>query len=244
MLYNLNIFTILNFLFILCIFFLVCTDTRFVLLNRKFFFFFIYFSLIFISIYLDKIPYLVIKDLFWYSVLIHSSFIFHILLLSRIFIWCVDNHYEYLGFIVSRISFFFSLWNLKYILRSCIVYICDIHSIYIDNKFKKNLVIIFKKYKIIYILQIILTILESILLYFSIVFTEYSLFLLGNNNKQDINLQIICKFIMYFLIFFSISYLLNIPRLYCIWIFLFLYTVNYNYIRPLICDLLKKKHIF
>jgi hypothetical protein len=115
MLYNyLNIFIILNFLFILFILYLVWTDTRFAL-NRKFLFSFIYFSLIFISIYIDKIPYLIIQDLFWYSVLIHSSFIFHILILSRIFEWCVKNHYEYLGFIVSRISFFFSLWNLVFI---------------------------------------------------------------------------------------------------------------------------------
>lgn len=236
-------FFFFEFLFILFIIYLVITDDRF-LLNRKIIFILIILFLIIFSFYIDKTPYLIIKDLFWYSLILNVSFIFHVLILDRIFHWCWKNHYEYLGFIVSRISFTLSISVCIYFINIIRDNINNIFSTYshwviikeyeknMQNKNKylykyalfienirKNNKIIYKIFHCIHVLLVKpLIIIKIILLHFSKVFHNYSLLLLGKNSNP-ITFDIILKYIIIFLIFFTIAYLIGIPRLYVIWIF-------------------------
>jgi len=116
MIMNNSLHIFLFCILVLFLLYLIYSNERF-LFSRKFLFFFIIlFSLLF-SYYMNKIPYLIIKDLFWYSLILNCSFIFHVLILDRLFYWCWQYHYEYLGFIISRISFTFSFSCLLSLLR-------------------------------------------------------------------------------------------------------------------------------
>ncbi len=225
-------FFFFEFLFILFIIYLVITDDRF-LLNRKIIFILIILFLIIFSFYIDKTPYLIIKDLFWYSLILNVSFIFHVLILDRIFHWCWKNHYEYLGFIVSRISFTLSLSGILTLLR--ILTTNRLIDLITFTKSKTILKIINYIYdillffKLIRILEIIWYIMRVILINFSITFQNYALLILGKN-KQSITLFTVIRYIIIFTIFFTIAYLIGIPRLYVIWLCQSIYE-SYKYLK-------------
>ena len=83
-------FTITNiifFFFLLILIILVFTDERFSLI-RKLLFILLNICLIILSIYLEKLPHIIIKDLFWYSLILNGSFILHVIILSRMFEYC------------------------------------------------------------------------------------------------------------------------------------------------------------
>lgn len=254
-----SFYGIIFIIFLIWIIYLVATDNRFDT-NRKYLFFFIVVGLILIGYFLDKMPYLIIKDLFWYSLILNGSFIFHVLILDRIFHWCWKKHYEYLGFIVSRISFTLSfsaiicflrdyLWEIFSYLPSSyehFKFILRLHkndTYEYKNTFRYKQAYFFVNYmkyipfpyffffiidKIIYFFMKSVLI---ILIYFSTIFHNYSLFLLGKNNKIDKN--VILKQFILFMIFFIISIIIGTPRLYIIWLFQILiefYKIfNYEY---------------
>ena len=64
--------------------YLVITDDRFTR-NRKVIFIICFFLFLILSVYIEKSPYLIIKDLFWYSLVLNGSFIVHVLILDRLF---------------------------------------------------------------------------------------------------------------------------------------------------------------
>jgi len=112
---------------LLIILLLILTDNRFSF-SRKIIFIIINILFLIISLIINESPLLIIKDLFWYSLLINFSFIFHVLILNRIFYWAwkkrrienekIKKRYEYIGFIVSRISFTLSIWGIMYFLQN------------------------------------------------------------------------------------------------------------------------------
>jgi hypothetical protein len=243
MLYQYNLLHQYNFLqfslfilFSLWISYLVITDDRFSF-NRKLLFFFIIIILYIISYYLDKLPYLIIKDLFWYSLILNGSFIFHVLVLDRLFYYCWKNHYEYMGFIISRISFFLSLTGLYYLISNSrgyiffffsevrlieykkkerndiLTYYASFYLNYVKNYFIKNYI-----FKLIYkIIFYSILIIERICINFLIIFCNYSLLILGKS-KKNYNKEIIFKLFIYFIILLYISYLISVPRIYIIWL--------------------------
>ena len=105
------LFLLLQIFVFICLLIIVITDDRFSI-NRKIFFIFLTLSFWLISFFIDKAPILLIKDLFWYSLVLNGSFIFHVLILNRLFEYSWKNHYEYAGFVISRISYFCSLWGI------------------------------------------------------------------------------------------------------------------------------------
>lgn len=211
---------------VLFLLYLIYSDKRF-LFNRKFLFFFIILSSLFFSYYMNKIPYLIIKDLFWYSLILNCSFIFHVLILDRLFYWCWQYHYEYFGFIISRISFTFSFSCLLSLLR---IFIEKLIRYQIFIKYNVN-IINSRKDIIIYILDFIKSLcnlIRLILIHFSIIFQNYCLLLIGKNIKQ-ITMKNIIKNIIIFIIFFIIAWIIGIPRLYVVWIFQSIFE-SYNMI--------------
>lgn len=211
---NINIQLIIFLIFLIWISYLVYTDNRFKF-NRKVLFFFIIAVLLIFSYYIDKVPYLIIKDLFWYSLVLNGSFIFHVLILSRIFHFCWEKHYEYLGFIISRISFTLSFSILLYWLSS--IY-NKTQEIYIYYKIKSKSISGNFFCIIIKFIQVLINILRIILIHFSNLFCNYSLVLLGRNDHQYSS-NIIIKYIVMFLVFLILSIIIGIPRLFIIWIF-------------------------
>jgi hypothetical protein len=218
---NLYYFIVYIILFII-VFYLIMTDDRFSL-KKKMIFIIISFFFLALSIFIEKTPILIIKDLFWYSLTLNIGFIFHVLILDRIFYWAWKNRktenkkkkerMEYLGFIISRISFTFSIWGFMYFIKESMYYfilsyIYKYFYIY-DNKYMKKI------YNFFHIIKYIILL---ILIYFSTIFHNYSnLLLSGNNNK--ITIKIILNNLLFFLIFFIIAIIIGIPRLYIIWIF-------------------------
>ncbi len=136
-------------------------------INRKLLIIFLMFILWIISVYINKIPYLIIKDLFWYSVILNISFIFHVLILSWIYRICWLNRWEYSCYIISRISFTLSLSFIIYILR------------------RFSLKFYFKDKLIFKIGYYFLMVLLLILRYFVNTFHKYVVFIMGLNKKNN-----------------------------------------------------------
>ena len=249
---------------------LVITDDRFST-KRKYLFFFLTLMFWIISFYINKAPMLIIKDLFWYSLVLNGSFIFHVLILSRLFNYCWKNHYEYAGFLVSRISFLCSLSGLIYIIKIIqdqsnflfvykswepedTNYLISYYDIKITNK--KLLIInlmqkFFNKYnkienihwKFVRYFQYFLWFILSILIYFSLLFHNYSLILMGKNKTSYTKEELIIK-ISFFLLLFLISIIIGISRLYIIWILVIItetYKIlTFEYIPTLKKSFMKK----
>ena len=70
-----------------------------------------------ISFFIDNATFLIIKDLFWYSLVLNGSFIIYVLVLNIMFEYSWKNYYEYVGYIISRVSYLCSLWGLIYIIK-------------------------------------------------------------------------------------------------------------------------------
>jgi hypothetical protein len=234
--FNLYYFIIYIILFII-VFYLIITDDRFSL-KKKIIFIIINLLFLALSIFIEKTPILIIKDLFWYSLILNIGFIFHVLILDRIFYWAWKNRktenkkkkerMEYLGFIISRISFTLSIWGFMYFFKELMYYIIlsYLYKYIYNNKY------IYIIYKFFIILKYIILL---ILIYFSTIFHNYSNLLLSHNNK--INIKIILNYLLFFLIFYIISIIIGIPRLYIIWIFHGLWelykilTFKYDYFK-------------
>jgi len=77
---------IIYVLVLVIIIYLILTDNRFNL-KRKIIFIIINIIFIIFSLIINKSPILIIKDLFWYSLILNISLIFHVLILDRIFYW-------------------------------------------------------------------------------------------------------------------------------------------------------------
>jgi hypothetical protein len=176
--------------FILLLIYLLVTDTRFAP-NRKYLFVLFNFIFIIIGIYIYIIPYLIVKDLFWYSLILNECFIFHTLILSRIFLQCWKNHYEFMGFLVSRISFTLLLSVVLYLL---------LRFISISFKLYHGRYRNYYDYKFFKLFQFILIVLKIIFIYFSHTFHNYSLFILGID-KTQFTLKIILFNLFIFILF-------------------------------------------
>jgi len=229
---------------LICLSFLL-TDSRFSI-KRKLIFCLIMCVLFVISLYIEKAPYLIIKDLFWYSLVLNISFIFHVLIMSRLFDYYRKRN-EYVSFLISRTSFFLSLSNILYavrIIRQKLSFIFfsykhreDILGEYNfiaryvkNNNFNKNYLKYAKKIlgnnkKLSFVWNFIgafiycmLTFISIILLHFLNVFNNYSLILLGIN-KPAFNLKNVVYSGSLFMFLLLLSIIIGIPRLYILWMF-------------------------
>ena len=203
--YN-NIFMsryILLFLFILWIG--ICFDNRFSY-NRKILIP-IYYIILILFLIIFKHNSFIWKEIFWYSFICNISFIFHVCICDWLYRLSIYYKQEYLSYVVTRISFIFSL--------SFIIYLLHIVYIYLNDKYNKKFHCLFE------FINILINSSLLILIYFVDWFTNYSLLLMGRNNNK-VTFKVIIKNIIFVLWTFIISYyLLGIIRIYFIWIYFF-----------------------
>lgn len=200
---------------------LVITDEK-IKVKGKFIFIFILVILLLMYFYWDLLYIDLIKDIFWFTLVLNVGYVWHNLILDRI-LRSVKRENQYIRFMITRISWITSvtLWvallkDIQFILREI-------------NNFIKYLDVnkSYEKYKINYNIIWIIAIIESILWYFIEMFKNYSLFLMGRkklNIKFDWNLL---RIIVIFIITLIISIKLNIVRIYLIWMLIIVYKISY-----------------
>lgn len=216
-------------MFLLLLFYLIIVigiwyDKRFSL-NRKFLFYFLFLSVNLVLWFLEKNPfYFFLYDLFWYPVVLYMSILWHVLILNWIYYYFWKKKFYYYCHIITIISWVTSLSLIIVIL------------VHIDKKIYKYLSSPNYKVEIFFsVLKIMINIIIAILHYFVIQFHEFVYFLQGQYPlpiKKHIEiwktyykelLLFILKYILIFIFTLFISYfILGIPRLYFIWIFIFL----------------------
>jgi hypothetical protein len=158
------------------------------------------------------------NEIFWYTLILNGSFIFHVCICDWLYRLFRYYRKDYICWIVTRISFIFSMSFIVYLINNFYLYLYHFY----DEKCYKNKWFIL----LIFNLQIIVYFMLLISIFFIIIFANYSMLLKGiiNNNMSIKNIIYI---IIYIIITLIISiYFLGIPRLYFIW---FILLVNYIY---------------
>lgn len=209
---------ILIFLFIIWIG--ICFDKRFSL-NRKVLMPILF--ILFILILLILRGNFLINELFWYSIILNTSFIFHVCICDWLYRLFEYYKLEYLSFIITRISFILSLSFIMYLCERIIIKIL-IYSKKEKSKRKKIFDLIFK------LVLYLITLIELILLFFINLFSNYTHLVLGSKIFKS-NIIIVIKVLSFLLITAIISiFILGIPRLYFIW-FLLIFSYIYKLLK-------------
>ena len=164
-----------------------------------------------VYLYLELIPILLIKDLFWYSVVLNICFIWHVLVLHWCFEISLKYKWDYGCYLFSRISIITSLTGIYWIFNWISFLVNWIgeyfHWIFFLERASKNLnkieLLIWKFIDIKYFINLIISIFKSILLYFMTIFNNYSLLILGKTSNPFWEQPL--KFYLSFIIFFLIS---------------------------------------
>ena len=173
-----------------------------------------------------------LQELFWYTIILNVSFLFHVCYLNWLYIYCWNRRYQYLCFLINRFYFFFSLTFIIYLINHIRILIYKIEKI---NKYFE----VIAKF-----LLIFTRILNSILFFFILSFINYSLFIQGRL-KINFTFRNIIYYLFIFLLTLIISILiLGIPRLYLIWIYLFLFGAYKTFIEYWEKENIENKKIF
>ena len=219
-----------NIAFMLLLLIGIIWDDRFSI-SRKLIFIFLCIIQFLLYMYLEIIPLLLIKDLFWFSVCLNICFIWHVLILNWLMtlLGGYNDISKIIYYIISRISLVSSLTFVQLILCEVWLFFGLIGSY--DFGCKNYWKIDLKWHnKILSYDSIFLSLIKSFIFilikttnYFINIFNNYSLLLLGKNDKLNWKSYKFLFHILIFLLLFMISILTNIPRLYFVWgIYIFL----------------------
>ena len=218
---------VLNLVFMIILTIGVFIDVRF---NYKSKIIIVIFSVIQLLLYyyLELIPILLVKDLFWFFVALNISFIWHVLVLHWCFEISLKYKWDYGCYLFSSISIITSLTGIYWIFNwiSFLVNWIGDYFHWIINIKKKEFQLtkterLISKFKCLnYPINLIISIIKAIILYFMMIFKNYCLLLLGKHNNLFWKLPM--WFYLRFLILCIISIYLMIPRIYIIWVILFL----------------------
>lgn len=164
---------------------------------------------------------LIIQDLFWYSLVMLTSFVWHVLILNWMYKLCEKLKWDYGCYVVSR-------WSLLTSLTIILWLVLWLEKIFLDFKIyqfgiKDNRIC--DKGDIIYLIKALFVLLKWIIEYFGMSFQNYSKLLLGVSIKINI-LGMPIKFYIYFISLLLISLLLMIPRIYIVWVLIVIWKVS------------------
>lgn len=202
-----------------------------------------------IYIYLDLIIILLIKDLFWYSVILNMAFIWHHLILISLYNIYEKRKNDYMCYIISRIDLLTSLSLISIIIRWIFLviwryytYCKDCYNVISEEDITSS------KYCIIFcwinIIDIIFAVINNILNYFIRIFSLYSLYIMGLKKiKWSLNKELINN-ILFIILFIILSLLLGVPRIYLIWIYLVVISIYKKIKTALKYSYIDKKVIF
>lgn len=164
---------------------------------------------------------LIIQDLFWYSLIMMSSFVWHVLIMNWLYKLCEYIKWDYGCYVISRWSLLTSLTIILWIILWFEKIILDykIHQFSIkDNK-------ICEWQDINYLIKAMFILLKWIIEYFSMSFQNYSKILLGLSIKINI-FKMPIKFYIYFIFTLFLSFFLMIPRIYIVWELLVIWKIS------------------
>lgn len=186
--------------------------------------------------YLELILILLIKDLFWYSLLLNISFIWHVLILHWLFEMSLYFKWDYGCYLFSRLSLLTSLTGL-YLFVMFLVRVQEeiLYYFRLTKKeiglFERSLHFIINTRVFICIFQII----SYIISYFINNFTDYCLLIIRKKIKINDLFKSMDSFYWLFMFTFFISLILMWPWIYVIWLW-FVCLKTYK----LITDFLKQ----
>lgn len=161
------------------------------------------------------------EELFWYTLVLNGSMIFHSLLCEWLFRLFIRLDLEYGAFIVSRISFVLSLSFIKYLVEIAELYIVlmfpDYFKLFKNKTFEK--IIYFLGIYIMRLIQII----KLILIFFMSLYCNYTIIIFGIKTVRLVLdyrlLKNLIKLISLLSLTLYISiYILGVHRLYLLWI--------------------------
>lgn len=209
------------------IWFGILLDSRFVYW-RKFLIIILNIIQIVIWYYLELVPILLIKDLFWFSVILNIGFIWHVLILNWLFLFIKKYQYKKGMYWISMFSLCTSLSLIRLLLCECLLivnlsyyYTAGVISHF--NKGQKKIQDFLSVDLIFHILRFIILGLLKINNYFMKSFGYYSLLILGKNPNIDYKSKEFIKAILIFLLMLLLSIYLQYPRIYLVWIFYVIY---------------------
>lgn len=211
---------VLNVSLMVCLLIGIFVDSRFNWIRKLFFLLFSMLQ-VFVYFYCDKIPILFFQDLFWYSVIVHLSFIWHVLILNWLFFLADYFNLTFLKFLFSRLSIITSLTIVKWFFRF-FYHVVDNVILYftlcsVSKLSASSLIDLMAKYKFFYyFIQIIIAIILAILNYFQSIFDNYSKMILGKVAFAGLFKQP-WYFYIFILVTFGLSILLWVPRIYILW---------------------------
>lgn len=223
----LNATNLILIFFLLLLGFIVFTDDRFKLNRKILAVCIIILACIFCQI-INKAPYEIIKELFWYSLILNISFFFHTLICDRLFCYFLNKKKDYYAFIISRLSFSLSLSGINY-------FLINIRGSLNEQIFENELFPNYIINKLLIYINVLINIVLIININFIKIFKNYELIFIGIKKKNKIDLVIIIRLLFIFITFLCLSIILNIPRLYLIWLIFGIFEgyliLNRNYLN-------------
>jgi hypothetical protein len=181
--------------------------------------------------YLDMLPILLLKDIFWFSLVLNISFIWHVLLLWWVYKMCIWKKWDYGSYIVTRISLLTSLSILVLLLQFFRLLLNRIDSYFRIPWCCKETRYHLSKCEISYNVKLweswthpygnvkfMNNIFLSIILYFMKGFNNYSLLILGEFEISSSSILKNYKYYLFIILTFILSYIILVPRLYIMWV--------------------------
>lgn len=170
---------------------------------------------------------LIVKDLFWYSLVMLGSFVWHVLILNWLYSLVEYFKLDYLCYVVSRWSLLTSLTGILWVFKWCLMVwtyftyfyrksICkdDNYPTSRQGKYKHRFI---DGKDLVKFVEILLKIIVMFIEYFIFVFQNYCKVLLGLSERIEIS-KIPLWFFVYFLVVVLLSIFLMTPRIYIIWV--------------------------
>ncbi len=210
----------------------VIYDGRFNI-KRKILIFVLIMIQLLVYFYLDMLPILLLKDIFWFSLVLNLSFIWHVLLLHWVYKMCIWKKWDYGSYLITRISILTSLSILVLLLQSFCLLLHRINTYFGDIPWwnSKETRYTSSKCEISYNVKLWLSwiswngyvkfmnnIFLSIILYFMKGFNNYSLLILGGLEISSSSILKNYKYYLFIILTFILSYSILVPRLYIMWV--------------------------
>lgn len=181
----------------------ICLDTRFLLRNKIFIGFYLLIIHLFLVLY-NNWDFWLLKDIYWYTLILNGSFAFHVLYLNWIYRYYWNKRDDYKCFLISQLSFYLSLSFLAYLMKRLKMYTDKYRNMYLE-----------------FFILIIWKILNVFINYFH----RYSLFLQGkdwNGEKAKFQFKnLVISFIFFLITYILAYYLFGIARVIIVWLIIF-----------------------
>ena len=229
-LYDFILFNRIILLFIFFTYLGICFDSRFKLNRKLLILIFIILVLLLCNIYEYKDLNIFFKELYWYTLVINSCFIVHILYLHWIYLFLWKRRKENFCELLSIIAFIFSMSFLVFLLLYIYIKVKILFKVYKNESWFRSL------------LKNLILVIAVILRFFIFIFANYSSIIIGSSKITNLTIKNIFIILLFFIFTIIVSnWILGITRIIFVWICIFFtysFQIVYNYFKQ---ALLKNK---